>query len=106
MSLHDHSFAGTVSIPPAHLEEAVALLSHDDARTYRLELTMPGSTMFGARIFPPERQHLQAVHPLFGSFYGCGMTPREAVQQACACWTEHKDGCARSIAREDTYHAV
>jgi hypothetical protein len=72
------------SIPAAHLDEAIALLSHPDARSHLLELEAWPSGDYGARIWPPYRQHLRAVSPLSGSFYGVASTPRAALLEAIA----------------------
>jgi len=80
------------SIPAAHFEEALMLLAHRDARSHLLELEAWPSGAYGARIWPPQRQHLRAVSSLSGSFYGVGNTPREAVMAAVA--KSHADEAA------------
>ena len=76
------------SIPSAHLEQIVALQSHPDARRYCLEFERAGSELYGARIYPPERQHMRQCHPLSGSFYGCGSSPQEALDRAILYYRE------------------
>ena len=87
-----------VGIPVGAWEEAVALLSHRDAKPYNLEITARGG-LFGARIYPPQTQHLRGnFSALSGSFYGVGSSPREAVMEAVARWNEFQAGYARACA--------
>lgn len=83
------------AIPAEHWEEAAALLAHPDARTHLLEIEFDPAGLFGARIFPPERQHLRAVSPLSGSFYAAAPTPRGAVNEAVAKWDASRTSASR-----------
>lgn len=89
---HSHTFT------PAHWEEAVALLAHPDARSHCLELEQL-STGYGARIYPPQTQHLRGnFSALSGSFYGVADTPRAAVMEAVSHWNEFRAGHDRARA--------
>lgn len=95
MSLHQQ-IAGGEAVSWPHWEEAIALLSHRDARPYNLELSRL-STGYGARIYPPQTQHLRGnFSRLSGSFYGVAESPRAAVQEAVAKWNDFQDAHHRA----------
>lgn len=97
MNAHRKIIAGATAaaIPAAHWEEAALLMAHPDARTHLLEIEYDPMGIYGARIFPPERQHLRALSPLSGSFYGAAPTPRAAVNEAVAKWDASRASASR-----------
>jgi hypothetical protein len=89
------------------MEEAVALLSHRDARSHLLELEVWPSGLYGARIWPPRQQHLRAVSPLSGSVYAVDHTPRAAVMAAVE--KAHQNAASATCwaaANKDQSHAL
>lgn len=97
MNAHTTIIAGGLltEIPAAHWEEAALLMAQPDARSHLLEIDVDPDGYYGARIFPPQRQHLRAVSPLSGSFYGVARTPRAAVSEAVAKWADSRASAGR-----------
>lgn len=97
MNAHTSIIAGglLMGIPAEHWEEFALLMAHPDARTHLLEIEYDPMGIYGARIFPPERQHLRGPSRLSGSFFGAAPTPRGAVNEAIAKWDASRASASR-----------